>query len=265
MPLTPVAARHDQVAGRGVGARRADERGLVRFFVRPRLWMYMFGAAVITGLLSAGDRIAYGAWWQESEFILMTTAFEAGIYITVMRAVAQGRHRLIPRTAEFAYDYGRVAMRYFVFLVPIKLALLMYDSAPNGEGIHHWSLGGVFFVSDIPALVQSPGQAFFVGAGLVLLPYVSIAIAVSNSLVHTFSPRHALRLLRVLGVEFIVVALMFYGILLFEIVIWVPVCWEWSARIDTPVITSVVLRFLIYVPMFLRAYILGALASRRVL
>jgi hypothetical protein len=187
--------------------------------------------------------------------LVLVRGLEISVYLGIMRQTADGKDEVEPpEFTDVGDDILAPLWRYFCATIPILLGVLWF-------GIEIDSVVGGFliFIVQPLAIADHPGPALVVLAGLGLLPLLTIIAGYSQSALAVLHPRIWADAIRVLGASYAAAGAVYYGLLFVEIVVWVPLLLRARAAIDIPVVTTLVVLFLTYVPFAIRARILGGL------
>lgn len=223
---------------------RAPE--FLQFPFKSSVMIMLGGLAVITSALDAlGSSITS----------TIARGIEASIYFHMVVESANGKDDIHPPDFTDLSDIFGPVRRYFVALLPLfaglvwlglELALGIFDIFEMGE-------------VDLGLLVQHPGPMLVILLGVALLPLMSIIAAVSHSSFDVINPQQWVRALRIVGPAYGVGAVLFYVVWLLDMMLITPLAAGLAEYIPIPILPAVLVMFISYLPLALRARILGGL------
>lgn len=182
---------------------------------------------------------------------------EAVAYLTVITQTARGDIDVQPpEFTDIQEDFVRPMLRYLAASLPIVVGVIWFAF----ESIS--ALRVLDVIGGHPqALFDQPGPALLVVIGIALFPLTSIIAATCYSISAVLNPLLWIHCLRTLGTDYFPAMVVFLGVLGFEIFVWLPWMYELYWQLNIPVLVLAVTTFLSYLPMFLRAHLLGALVA----
>jgi hypothetical protein len=190
--------------------------------------------------------------------LLFVKSLEASVYFRFVFKTAYGETEIDPPDAEDLVDdlFGPL-LRYLAALLPIIAAIVLW-----GQDLG--SIQAAFFLFAIkPSLLFDAGglPAILLVTGLALLPLLTVVAAVSGSVVSVLNPAIWVQSIRILGATYVVASVCFYAVLLAEFLLWLPLLIDLKLAVDIPVLSTLVVLFLGYLPMALRARVLGGMVE----
>jgi hypothetical protein len=190
--------------------------------------------------------------------LVLSLAMEIAVYIHFVTRTALGKEGLRPEDLdELQRSVIAPAGRYVLALVPLGLGLLWLFVDVRSSLLallgHELHAG---WLADL--LLASLGPALLVVAGLLLLPLLTI-IAAMGSARSVIDPRMWLVVLRSVGSTYPAGTIAFYAVWAVESLVWLPLLQHARAEWSIPVLTTVLVTFLSYLPMALRARLLGGI------
>jgi hypothetical protein len=218
---------------------------LILLWVAPTVWVLRWLRVLAFGYLG-------------TMALVFSLAADIALYIHFVTRTALAEEGLRPEDFD---DLRRSviapAARYALALVPLGLGLLwlfvdslsLVEAAIFDELRAGWS---------VDVLLASPGPVLLIAAGLLLLPLLTI-IAAMGSARSVLDPRMWLVVLRNVGPTYPAGVMAFYVVWAVEYFVWLPLLDAAAAAWSFPVITSVAVIFLSYLPMALRARLLGGI------
>lgn len=236
---------------------RSVEAGPRAFLERvPEFLQFPFNRSVMImlGGLAVITSILY--WMGSSITSMIARGIEASIYFHMVVESANGKDDIHPPDFTDLGDLLGPVRRYFVALLPLLIGFvwLAFSLAGDIFGSFDLAPGG------LSVLLDYPGPMLLIVSGVLLLPLMSIIAAVSHSSFDVINPQQWVRALRIVGpASYGVGAVLFYVVWLLDIMLIRPVVLASAASIPIPMLPSVLAMFLIYLPLALRARILGGL------
>lgn len=214
--------------------------------------LMLVGLTLITcALRGLGSVIVFGAGYLE----VMAFGLEAWVYFHLVLSTAAGHREIeLPR---FDYDeLWNVLWRYFAALLPIIIGIIWLAFE-----IHSFfaALAAVDGATASELSLTGPGTMILVG--VLFWPLLTIIAALSSSAGAVLHPVNWYLYLRAMGLSYVVGAILFYLVLAAETLIVGAVALLVLTHLDIPVITSLVLTLFAYLPVVIRARMLGALAQ----
>lgn len=205
-------------------------------------WMLSFGAGVlIIGLVAA----------------IGLAGLEVATYFHMVSSTASGKEDIdAPEWSDLLDDIIAPVLRYVAALLPIAAGILWF-------GYSHSSWTEAFEIAGRKPLtiLNHTGPAVLIIAGLILLPLLTIIAAMSQSAAAVLDPRNWWQSLRIMGTTYAAGAAAFYAVGAIEVFVWIPLLGKLSAAYPIPLVTALATTFLAYLPMALRARLLGGLAE----
>lgn len=190
--------------------------------------------------------------------LLLIKSLEASVYFRFVFKSAYGESEIDPPDAENLVDdlFGPL-LRYLAALSPIIMAIILW-----GQEIGSITAGFFLFAMKPSLLFDAGGlPAILLVAGLALLPLLTVVAAVSGSVTSVLNPVIWVNAIRILGGTYVVASVCFYAVLVAETLILVPLLIDLKAAADIPVLSTLAVLFLAYLPMALRARLLGGMVE----
>lgn len=186
---------------------------------------------------------------------MVMKGLEASIYFRMVAETGRGKTDLDPPDfGDLWEDLMAPFFRYLAALAPFIIAIAMW-----GDQLGSYTLAFVLFDYDPRLIADFPLPATLCLVGIVFLPLGTIIAAVSESFIAVLTPSMWINVLRVLGTTYLVGAALFYATMAVEVLLWVPLLLEVRAEHSIPVVTTLITIALAYVPMAIRARLLGGL------
>jgi hypothetical protein len=258
--LTEVA---DRLAARAASPEPGAAAYLARlpeflvFPARRSVLLMILGLTVFTGPLywAVGANYHPALVWTG---ILVIKALEASVYFRMVTQTAYGEREISPPdVTDLADDLAGPLVRYLVATLPILAAAMWYGEARFDSML----LGILSLQLGFSNLLDYPGPAVLMAAGIVLLPLLTVIAAVSRSALAVANPALWVHSLRVLGTTYPVAVVAFYAMLGFEVFALGPVLVKLQLEYSIPVVTTFIALFAGYLAMALRARLLGGLCE----
>lgn len=190
--------------------------------------------------------------------LIIVKSLEASVYFRFVFKTAYGESEIDPPDAESLVDdlFGPL-LRYLAALLPIIAAIVLW-----GQELGSIQVAFILFTMDASLLFDAGGlPAILLCVGVALLPLLTIVAAVSGSVLSVLNPVIWVHAIRILGATYVIGAACFYGILLVETLVWMPLLIDLGTEVDIPIVTTLVTLFLAYLPMALRARFLGGMVE----
>lgn len=211
-------------------------------FERPVL-VLLVGLAAVAPLL--------GALWLFGSLTLV--GLELGLYFYLVRQTSHGAEIDAPDFTDLGDVLGPIPL-YLAALAPFLLAGVVF-------GLERGSLlaGLVAALGDPRLLASSPLATLLVALGILLLPVTTLIAVMSGSVLATLDPRRWVGALRALGDTYVAALVAFSLVLVVELFVLRPLLAIAISAVDVPYLGSAIAHLVLYVPLALRARILGAL------
>ena len=204
-------------------------------------WAVAYNISGILGLLGA-------------LFILM---LEATTYFHIVRRTAVCERELNPPDITDVFDdFVAPGIRYLAVSLPIIIAACWYGDIRFDS----W-LVGISVFADITVILDYPGPAILMVAGVVLLPLLTAIAAISESFSAMFNPVVWYQSLRLLGDTYLAAVVVFYAVLAFQLFVWIKILVAIQLNIEIPIVTTVAVQLLSYFPMALRGAVIGGMCA----
>ncbi len=222
-----------------------------RYVTRPSVLIAMVGLAVVAGIcLWVSDRTIalYGAF-----MVLLARALEATTYFHVVERSAFGDDELAPPEYDVFWDSVLTpVLRYLVASLPLLAGLVWYAVASDTG-----TRAPLLLAADPWQLFDHRGPAVVVCAGLLLWPLTTLVAAITRSLTSTLHPLVWIDTVRAMGRDYALATVGFLAILAIETMVWMPFVMEFAARVPSTFLAAILVAFLGYLPMVMRARLLG--------
>lgn len=260
------AAGDDSAAGRArsaeaeIAARRAaklqrEARSFPPLGQRmAKVFTYVRAPSVLLVLLGLAI-LTYFLRWAPMIGGVLAAGLEAAIYFRMVEYTAAGEETLEPPDFTDIYD-DIIApfLRYLATLVPLFVAIF-WAGLVVVQAISN-PLGGAS--RDLIGALEGPGLLLL--AWVILWPLLTAVAAMHRSATAVLNPMAWIAGLRVLGADYVLAVLAFYAVLIVEIL-----ALPFVAQLGyLPMVTPILLSFLMYLFMAARARILGALLQPHV-
>jgi hypothetical protein len=94
-------------------------------------------------------------------------------------------------------------------------------------------------------------------SGIALWPLMTMIAAIGKSVIATYNPIIWIKTLRTFGTDYVIGVLLFYAVLVAEALV-IP---QIARALTIPLFGALIVQFLAYLPMALRARLLGAICA----
>lgn len=241
--------RQQQVRASSVAGWLTDA---ARFVTRRSVLVAMVGLAIVAGIclwVSVRSILFYGTF-----MAALGRALEASTYFHIVERSAFGDEDLEP--PEFHQIWDSVILpllRYAAASLPVLIGLIWYAVASDT-----FLQAPLVLAADPWRIFDHGGPAVLVCGGLVLLPVMTMAAAITRSVLRTLHPLVWFDTARAMGRDWVLVTAAFLGLVVVESAVWMPVAAKLTASLPSTVLATIALSFLGYVPMVMRARLLGA-------
>lgn len=189
---------------------------------------------------------------------MIVVGLEISIYFHMVMRTAHGQEDLQAPDFDNIFDDLLAPIgRYVVAFSPILAGMLVYGKLQHDEAL----MGFVLLFKPTLVLDQPIAAALFFG-GIALLPLLTAIAAMSGSALSVLNPKLWAESLRVMAPTYPVAAVCFYGVLAFEYLWYSPfLMQDLRPELDIPLLGSWLVFALSYLPLALRARILGAMCQ----
>lgn len=186
-------------------------------------------------------------------------ALESTVYLAVIAQTASGESEVHPPDITHVEDdVVRPTLRYLAASLPIAIGILWFVTESTS------SLRLLDVVGGQPqALLDEPMPALLIVVGMFLLPLLTLVAATCYSISAVLNPVVWVRALQVVGSDYFLAMVLFHSVFAFEVFVWLPWLADLYWQLDIPVLVLVATTFLGYLPMFVRARLLGLLIEPR--
>jgi hypothetical protein len=185
--------------------------------------------------------------------LVFSLGIDIAVYVHFITRTGLGKPGLRPEDFDdLQQSVIAPAGRYLLALLPIVAGVMWYvwDRV--------WLPGADLAGTSYAILTQggSFGPVLLIALGLLLLPLLTI-IAAMGSARSVIDPRMWLLAVRGVGPTYPAGMLAFYAVWAVEFLVWLPLLQRAAGAVAIPVVTTVLVTFLSYLPMALRARLLG--------
>lgn len=256
---TPLVSR----ARRGHSSGIAPVPGTRAYLYRlPQFLAFPFRRDTIVILLWVAASISLLRWLRlvlPGRLGVMAMAFavciDIAVYVHLVTRTALGKPGLRPEDFDdLQQSVFAPAGRYLLALLPIGAGVLWYVWDRVVVPADDLAGSSYAILTEASAL----GPTLLIAAGVLLLPLLTI-IAAMGSARSVIDPRMWLVALRGVGPTYPAGALAFYAVWAVEYLLWLPLLERAAGAVSIPVVTTVLVTFLSYLPMVLRARLLGGI------
>lgn len=238
-PLTsPLSPHRARVRAIPAGTLASRLPGTLAYLGGLDLLFTLAGLAVLVALLKVGGFL----------FGLFALGLECVVAFRIVSTSGAGADRFEAPDGDELGEVMGAAVRYLVALLPLILSLVWFAMSTHAK-----------------APVPSPGTllanlgppALAILASIILWPLFTVIAAMSNSSLAILNPLIWVKTLRIMGRDYVVGALAFYAVFALEIFAIVPLAA--AVNLAIPFVGIVLALFITYLPLALRARILGEL------
>ncbi|MDB4955719.1 MAG: hypothetical protein JWO36_3288 [Myxococcales bacterium] len=222
---------------------------VIKYVTRADTLMVLGGLALVTTILrflstgpSLAPRSSFTVW-------VIVAGLEASMYFHIVETTASGQESLeTPDFTSLGESLFAPLIRYIFTLVPMIAALVWYGKQAAGT----WVYGLMVFVKPTD-IFHYMGPAALLVAGVLLWPLMTMIAAIGRTITATYNPVIWIKTLRTFGGDYLIGVLLFYGVLVAETLVIPPI----AEALTIPFVGVLIVQFLAYLPMALRARLLG--------
>jgi len=186
--------------------------------------------------------------------LVIVAGLEASMYFHIVATTAAGQERLeTPDFESLGDSLAGPLIRYIFTLVPMIAAFGWYGSKAAGA----WYVGFITFVIDPSDILHYAGPAALLIAAVALWPLMTMIAAIGRSIIATYNPVIWVNTLRTFGIDYVIGVLLFYAILVAEVMVMPSI----ARSLTIPFVGLLIVTFVGYIPMALRARLLGAICQ----
>jgi hypothetical protein len=186
--------------------------------------------------------------------VIAAAGLEAAFYFAIVEQRAAGDDRFQAPELSSLGELGAQLALYIAILLPILGALCWYGEVAAG----HWWLGIDLVALDPTGIFHASGPAALFVAGIALWPLMTIIAAIWRSAGMAYHPGIWLKTLRMLGRDYATGVVVFYAVLAAEALVLPAIA---RALPLPPTAVAFVVTFLGYIPMAIRARLLGEISE----
>lgn len=234
-------------AAPGAAGFIADLPNILRYPLRPSVAVTLGGMALIA--------LALG--WLGSLIGLIVTGIELSLYFHMITRTAHGDEHLDPPDFDNITDaIARPLVWIFLIHLPLVAAVVWLGIVDLDS-----ALGLLHGDTELADPTRFTGPLVLAALGVLLLPLLTAIAALTHAGGAILDPARWVQTLRLMGSTYAVGALAFYIMLGFQLLVWTPLLAGLRAAVPIPILTSLVVIFLGYIPMAIRARIVGAMCA----
>jgi hypothetical protein len=248
--LTPVDAQSAAMRAPARELERASEGGLLERLPRTVLYLKdgtllltLAGLALLVSLLRWGGIIG----------MILALGLEAMVYFHVVIQSAAGVDDFDSPDTSDPWEIASMGVRYLIAIVPLVVSLIWFGLEAMGGPLA--GLSAAQHPDQIFDSLGPPGLAVLISVAV--WPLLTVIASISKSYLTILNPVVWLKTLGVMGGDYVIGALAFYGVFLAEVFLFDPLLVELGRTVDVPFLGTALVLFLSFLPMVLRARILG--------
>jgi hypothetical protein len=229
------------------------------YLARPSVLLVLGGLALVEAPLRWAASHTFGLLSIIAFFLVL--GLEAGVYFHIVERTAFGEEDLeAPELTHFLDFILLPVIRYAIAVAPLVAGIiwLTIRLAMSLQG------GMADFARRPTMVLDHSGPLALILVGLALWPLLTIIAAMTKSVFQMLNPVVWIATLRQLGLDYVVGCIGFYTVLGIEVFLWTPLLFAFQMKVQIWGVTSVLVLFLGYIPMALRARVLGAIAEPHV-
>jgi hypothetical protein len=248
--LTPVHAQSASMRAPARDVERASEPGLLERLPRTVLYLKdgtllltLAGLAILVSLLRWGGIVG----------LILALGLEAMVYFHVVIQSAAGVDGFDSPDTSDPWEIASMGIRYLVAIVPLVVSLIWFGLEALGGPLA--GLSAAEHPNEILDSLGPPAMAVLVSVAV--WPLLTVIASISKSFLTILNPVVWWKTLGVMGGDYAIGALAFYGVFLAEVFLLDPLLVELGKTVDVPFLGTALVLFVGFLPMVLRARILG--------
>jgi hypothetical protein len=226
---------------------------ILRYPIQPSVLLTLLGLTLLVAPLEWAGGQPGNMFWIFA--VILVWGLKTSTYFHMIQRTANGSETMeSPDFDNLFDDFLWPVLLILLASLPLLVGIFWYGEERFGV----WE-GGFLLLLEPTDIFNYPIPMVLVILGFALLPLLTAIAALSHSALSVVNPRLWIESLRAMAGTYPIAVAAFYGVVALDIFIYSRVLLEISYEIDVPILTRLLITLLAFLPMALKARILGGL------